>query len=170
MEQPLERVKQIFEQLECVDGSGTRTMSDGYPHHASPMPASTSAKRCRSPAGSTTCASPARSCFPQSARWHRHHAVRGREERAAGRTVRDAQEPDAGILAHRHAARFAPSSARRAATSWMSRARRSCSAFRKTRSLSDHAQRARHRVPDGSSPSVAAQPPAARHHCACGTK
>ena len=90
------------------------------PHRPSPTPATTSARPSRSPAGSTTCAAPARSASPP-ARRHRHHAVRGGEERAARRDLRGAEESDAGIVADRHAARSAPSSARPAASNWTSK-------------------------------------------------
>ena len=72
------------------------------PDHELPKPraATMSARPSRSPAGSTTCASRARSSS-RSCATARDHAVRRREERTAGGAVRDAEEPDAGIVADR---------------------------------------------------------------------
>ena len=55
------------------------------------------------------------------------------------------------------------SRARRADSSWMSRARKSCSGCPEERSVPDHAERSRDRVSVRPPASVAAQPEAARH-------
>ena len=80
---------------------------------------------------------------------------------SARRVVRDHQEPDAGILDHRH--RQGPRRTARARRLRNGRGgARSRAARAGIRSLSHHAQRARHRVPDGPPAPVAAQPAPAR--------
>ena len=63
----------------------------------SPMPASTSARQSRSPAGSTICASPARSCFPNCATAPGIMQCVGVKSALPEETLRDAEAPDAGI-------------------------------------------------------------------------
>ena len=88
---------------------------------------------------------------------------------AAGRAVRSAERSDAGIVADR-ARQDSRGAARARRLRDGCRKRRDRAARSGIRSLSDHAQGSRRRFPDGSSPSVAAQPAAARGDSACATK
>ena len=122
------------------------------------------ASESKSRAGFTTCASPAKLCFPDRARRQRPDAVRGGEEQSAGRRLRSSEESDPGKSFDRSPVRVraearAPGGYELDVTDVQVHAARSGRT-----SLSDHAQRARRRFPDGSPPPVAAQPPAACGH------